>query len=80
MKSNNKARPNPTTVAKPKPANKFYHYEERKKLKKLVPQLNNKEILAVTNRKWVALSDEEKEKYINLANEDLERFAEEKKD
>jgi hypothetical protein len=57
----------------------FFCKKIRDSVKKENPHLNTKEITSALGKKWMSLSEKEKEPYIKLAYEDKNRFEDEKK-
>jgi hypothetical protein len=57
----------------------FFCKNVRDSIKKEQPTLSTKEITSALGKKWMSLSEEEKEPYVKLAVDDKSRFEEEKK-
>jgi hypothetical protein len=66
-----------SSVKKPRNAYIFYCQENRKIVKDEDPEKTTAEISKELGRMWKSLGDEEKERYIDMANEDKKRYKKE---
>jgi len=58
----------------------FYQKERREPLKKEKPNLSNKELISTMSNEWNNMSENDKKKYVSLAEEDKKRYEKEKSD
>ena len=56
----------------------FYQKERREPLKKEKPNLSNKELISTMSNEWNNMSENDKKKYVSLAEEDKKRYEKEK--
>ncbi len=56
----------------------FYQKERREPLKKEKPNLSNKELISTMSNEWNNMSEADKKKYVELAEEDKKRYEKEK--
>ena len=56
----------------------FYQKERREPLKKEKPNLNNKELISQMSVEWNKMKENEKKKYLDLAEKDKKRYEKEK--
>ena len=56
----------------------YYTLDRRPELKKLKPELTNKQMLSEMGIEWNKMKEEDKKKYVQKADEDKKRYEKEK--
>ena len=56
----------------------FFQSERRPELKKEKPELDNKQIISEMSAEWKKMTEKEKKKYVDKAEEDRKRYEKEK--